>query len=144
MRKPVPAMMATGPPALPRPAPRENSKTITRRKSCRPPPRDVGSAALARLPRTLASIALAALLSIALVPTAALAGAQQAWAEETDGSDTVTNSVSTLNGALDTLDSALSSEEVADAPAQTADENAFRKDASTLETVIPAHLPQTS
>ena len=118
-------------------APRENGRTITRRKPCRPPPRDVGSAALAKLPRTLASIGLAALLSIALVPAAALAGAQQAWAEETDASNATTNSVSTLNGTLGALGTALSSENVADAPAQASGENAFRKNASALETITP-------
>ena len=39
---------------------------------------------MAKTTTRLASLALAALLSIALVPAAALAGLQQAWAQEDD------------------------------------------------------------
>ena len=130
-------MMAVEPPAPPR---RPRERTAERSQGgnhADPPPRDVGSAALAKLPRILASIGLAALLSIALVPAAALAGAQQAWAEETDASNATTNSVSTLDGTLGALGTALSSENVADAPAQASGENAFRKNAAALETITP-------
>ncbi len=131
-------MMAVEPPALPSRRPRERTAERSQGGNhADPPPRDVGSAALAKLPRTLASIGLAALLSIALVPAAALAGAQQAWAEETDASNATTNSVSTLDGTLGALGTALSSENVADAPAQASGENAFRKNAAALETITP-------
>lgn len=56
--------------------------------------------------RILTSIGLAALLSIALVPTAVLAGAQQAWAEESVGSvadfkGNISQSVADLGATMD-------------------------------------------